>query len=158
MSRIAIRENYTDADGNLRARRQYEWVAPGIASQTANEDYNEISYLAAGLDREALSRKQAFHGNVRDFPEALRIFFEKGGVKSVLMSPYFRRWSLVGVHWLFRMCSGTVLGCRRNRSPGHCSRHHRCSYISQVNGRRIYCRRGIARWRHPMPRACSWQT
>jgi signal transduction histidine kinase/CheY-like chemotaxis protein/HPt (histidine-containing phosphotransfer) domain-containing protein len=94
VSRIAIRENYTDADGNLHARRKYEWVAPGFASQTANVDYNDICYLGAGLDRESLFRKQAFHGHVRDFPESLRIFFEKADVMSVLMVPIF-----VDSHW-----------------------------------------------------------
>ena len=94
VSRIAIRKNYTDADGNLFAKRTYEWVAPGVASQMANEDYNERYYLASGLDREALSSKQSFQGQVKDFPEALRTYYEKGDVETVLMVPIF-----VNNHW-----------------------------------------------------------
>ena len=94
VSRIVIRENHTDADGNLSARIKYEWVAPGVAPQAINSDYNEILYRADGLDRESFSRKQAFHGNVRDLPEALRMVLEKGGAKTVLMVPIF-----VDAHW-----------------------------------------------------------
>ena len=50
VSRIAIRENYTDTDGNMRAMRKYEWAARGVASQTANEDYSDLSYNAVGLE------------------------------------------------------------------------------------------------------------
>ncbi len=99
VSRIAIRKNHTDADGNLFAKRKYEWVAPGVASQMANEDYTERYYLASGLDSDALSRKQSFHGQVKDFPEALRTYFEKGGVESVLMVPIFvdnQWWGYIG--------------------------------------------------------------
>ena len=99
VSRIAIRKNHTDADGNLFAKRKYEWVAPGVASQMANGDYTERYYLASGLDRDALSRKQSFHGQVKDFPEALRMYFEKGGVESVLMVPIFVNnnwWGYIG--------------------------------------------------------------
>ena len=99
VNRIAIRENYRDAEGDLRGRRKYEWVAPGVASQSANRDYNDISYLATDFDSEALSGKQAFHGNVSNFPEALRTFFEKGGVRSVLVIPIFvdsRWWGYIG--------------------------------------------------------------
>lgn len=99
VSRIAIRKNHTDADGNLFAKRKYEWVAPGVASQMANGDYTERYYLASGLDRDALSRKQSFHGQVKDFTEALRMYFEKGGVESVLMVPIFvnnQWWGYIG--------------------------------------------------------------
>ncbi len=94
VSRILIRENHMDADGNLSATIKYEWVAPGVDTQSANSDYNEIFYRADGLDRESLSRKQVFHGNVKDFPESLRIFYEKGGAKTVLVVPIF-----VDSHW-----------------------------------------------------------
>ena len=94
VSRILIRENHMDADGNLSATIKYEWVAPGVDTQSANSDYNEIFYRADGLDRESLSRKQVFHGNVKDFPESLRMFYEKGGAKTVLVVPIF-----VDSHW-----------------------------------------------------------
>jgi signal transduction histidine kinase/CheY-like chemotaxis protein len=85
VSRIAIRENYTDAFGSLSAKRKYDWTAPG----GAHHKYREMSYLVDGIDSESLSGKRAVYGLVRNFNVALRAYYEKGNVKSVLMVPIF---------------------------------------------------------------------
>ncbi|HMK55637.1 MAG TPA: ATP-binding protein [Dissulfurispiraceae bacterium] len=94
VDRITIRENFADDSGDLFAKIEYEWDAPGIERMFGNVNYRTLSYAAIGLDREAFVRKEAISGNIGEFPEDQRAFFSRGGIKSLLIVPVF-----VGTEW-----------------------------------------------------------
>jgi len=96
VSRVYIFENHTRRDGIQVTSQRHEWVAPGIVSQLANPDLQELPWLDAGFKRwvDTLSQGELIYGHVSEFPEAERIILAAQDIISIMLAPIF-----VGNSW-----------------------------------------------------------
>ncbi|MBP1725058.1 MAG: sensor signal transduction histidine kinase [Deltaproteobacteria bacterium] len=101
VSRVYIFENHLNESGSLITSQRFEWVAPGITSQTENPDIQDFDWRAGGMVRwaEILSRGEAVQGHVQDFPESERRILAPQEIKSVAVVPIFvdqKWWGFIG--------------------------------------------------------------
>ena len=101
VSRVYIFENYRDEDGERWTSQRYEWAAPGISAQIDNPLLKAFPYRAVGWDRwaDTLSRGEALHGHVREFPETVRKELRAQEIESIVMVPIFAEgewWGAIG--------------------------------------------------------------
>ncbi|UCD77085.1 MAG: PAS domain S-box protein [Desulfobacterales bacterium] len=96
VSRVYIFENHTLQDGTQATSQRYEWVAPGIVSQLANTDLQNLPWLEAGFKRwvDTLSRRELIYGHVSEFPEVERKILAAQNIISIMVAPIF-----VGENW-----------------------------------------------------------
>ncbi|MFP4344606.1 MAG: histidine kinase N-terminal 7TM domain-containing protein [Anaerolineales bacterium] len=96
VSRAYIFANYSDPEGELRARQLYEWVAQDIEPQIDEPEFQSLAYTQPGQRHlyERLVQHQAFATDVDDLDEAERAVFEPQDICSLLIVPIFtgRRW------------------------------------------------------------------
>ncbi len=101
VSRVYIFQCHDDS-GGARVSQRYEWAAPGIPPQIGNLLLQDLSLIGAGYSRwaEALSRGEAIHGLVRDFPPEEQPLLFAQGVLALLVVPIFvagKWWGFLGL-------------------------------------------------------------
>lgn len=98
--RVYLFENHMEGD-TLYCSRRVEWAGEGVIAQIDNPDLQNIPLIEAGFTRwkEVLGRNMVLKGNVKDFPDAERMFLEEQGILSILVVPIFIQdewWGFVG--------------------------------------------------------------
>jgi len=101
VDRVYIFENFTNDDGKLFMRQQYEWAASGVESQINNPFLKELYYDENGLTRlrELLSQNLIFAQRLSDLNPEERAVLEMQGILSIYITPIFqggRWWGFIG--------------------------------------------------------------
>jgi len=101
MSRVYVFENFMNAEGLRISVQRYEWMAPGIFSQTDDPRRTNLCYREMGFERwEAiLAQGIPFYGDVCTFPASERVLLEAQNVLSIALIPIFVRdtwWGCIG--------------------------------------------------------------
>jgi PAS domain S-box-containing protein len=93
--RVYIFENHSDKNGNLLASRRHEWVAPNIAPQIDDPEFQGQPYKDGfGRWAEILGQGRIIWGHVKALAPAEQKILAAQGVKSLAMVPIF-----VGQQW-----------------------------------------------------------
>ena len=100
-SRSYLFEAKMQPDGRRTVSQRFEWVAPGITSELANEVMQDMSFAEVGLARlEQLSLlNESFSASVSDLPAGERELFEAQEIRSLMTVPIFvagEWWGFIG--------------------------------------------------------------
>lgn len=102
-SRAYVFKNYTEGQsGQLRTKNYGLWTADGIIPLPDEDHLRDVCY-AEGLTRweASLSAGVPLSGNVGDFPECERTYFEPWGIRSLMVVPIFvdsQWWGFIGFY------------------------------------------------------------
>jgi hypothetical protein len=99
--RVYILENYLGEDGEEWFTQRYEWVAPGVSSQTDTPHVEAFPYRAAGYGRWArlMGRGEPVYGRTREFPENEQHELKEQDILSIAAMPIFAEgewWAQIG--------------------------------------------------------------
>ncbi|WFN35564.1 PAS domain S-box protein [Methanogenium sp. S4BF] len=102
-SRAYVFQNYIDTESGLLRTKNYGfWTADGIASLPNGDRLRDVCYADGFARWEAsLSAGVPLSGNVRDFPECERTYFEPWGIRSFMVVPIFtdsQWWGFIGFY------------------------------------------------------------
>jgi diguanylate cyclase (GGDEF)-like protein/PAS domain S-box-containing protein len=102
-------------DSNLLVSQRYEWVAPGISSQSDNPQLqNSPYYPSFARWVEQLSQGHAIYGKIADFPLSERAILANQNILAIAIVPIFvgtTWWGFIGYDdcWMAREWSTVVI-------------------------------------------------
>lgn len=102
-NRAYVFRNYIDTQSGLLRTKNYGfWTADGIAPLPNGNGLRDVCYADAFARwQESLSAGVPLSGNVRDFPECERTYFEPWGIRSFMVVPIFvdsQWWGFIGFY------------------------------------------------------------
>lgn len=98
-SRVYVFLNQRGLAGELLTSLKAEWCAEGVAPLSADPRWQNLPFVAGGLERwaEVLARGDAINNLVADLPNAERALLEPNGVQAVLTLPLIMDGAFVGM-------------------------------------------------------------
>jgi signal transduction histidine kinase/CheY-like chemotaxis protein len=103
IDRVFVYKNEKDPDtGTRKVKLKYEWITPEIASQISTDEVEEFVYIHVdNIWYYPLFERKALKGITSNFPDSLRLMFERQHIKSLMALPIIDQeddtfWGVVG--------------------------------------------------------------
>jgi signal transduction histidine kinase/CheY-like chemotaxis protein len=103
IDRIFVYKNDTDpATGVRKVKHIYEWITPEVADRINKSECEEFVYIHVdNVWYYPLFERKALKGNTSEFPEEMKLMFERQLIKSLLIVPVIDQeddtfWGIVG--------------------------------------------------------------